>query len=139
VRKLTSYSISILGRPRSGQVKHMQYLSKDIERKFKRTGDHINVGKLLKLVPVEVATVDTASKPVSNLNVHYTSIASKIDYNFPEYTFQNLTSPASEGMVPGLYMMWVTRGNDRRPLSEKMVDVDPAKSNKIRMPVRYAP
>lgn len=133
VKLLSQYASQIAGMKPDSQLQYLNILSKDIQLKFDRRGDNAAPAGLLNLVTIQVETVNAKSEAISSLNIHCTALGYKVDYAKPGYTFQQLTSPVSEAIVPGYYLLWATKSGSAKPLSERIVEISPDKKNVIRL------
>jgi len=127
---ITALAKGIKNRPAQESKQMLRDLLKDLKAKFKDEKHYAENQSLFRLVEVKVLTKNATSE-ISNLAVHYSLLGYAVDYNHPSNTFLNLTSPAVADLVPGLYHMWVTKPNNTTVLSERKVEVDPAKKTNI--------
>lgn len=114
----------------SEQYKMISVLCSDIKLKFISVQNALGSTLFSDLVTVKVVT-RKESGVIRNLRVRYASLGYKVNYSRPEGNFQQLTSPASEPMVPGLYKIWVTVDGDFKVLREWSGEIDPKKNNII--------
>jgi hypothetical protein len=133
VKLLSQYASQIAAMRPDSQTQYLAVLSKDIHLKFDRSGDNAGPEGLLNLVTIQVETVNAKNEAISSLNIHCTALGYKVDYTKPGYTFQQLTSPVSEAIVPGYYLLWATKNGSAKPLSERIVEISPDKKNLIRL------
>lgn len=134
VTLLSEYAAKINAMGSDTQSHYLAILSKDIKLKFDRNGDHATrPAGLLNMVSIHVETVNDRNEAVPSLNIHCTALGYKLDYTKPGYTFQQLTSPVSEAIVPGYYLLWATKNGSTQPLSEKIVEISPEKKNIIKL------
>lgn len=108
----------------------LEIVSKDIRSKFSRPPDKMNSDSYIKLVKVVVMT-QKEGQPVNNLRIHYNGLGYNINYSLPNYTFQDVTGPVQEDLVPGYYVMWAKKDGDPKILGKIITEINPAKENKI--------
>ena len=110
--------------------KILDMVAKDLKLKFSKPPDQISSTAYTKLIKVSVMT-QKGGKPVKNLRVHYNGLGYKINYSAPNYSFQNVTGPVQDQLVPGLYVLWATKDGDSGVLGQVITEIDPVKENKI--------
>lgn len=108
----------------------LDVIAKDLELKFSKPPDKISSTSYIKLVKVSVMTRKGA-EPVKNLRVHYNGLGYAIDYAAPSHSFQGVTGPLKDNLVPGYYVLWATKDSDLKMLGKITIEIDPTRENNI--------
>jgi hypothetical protein len=135
LKPLISFSKTIDSSALTDQEEILRLLWIDLRIKFKEIPNTLGADLYTDLVSVKVITMKGTSQ-ISNLRVRYSSLGYKIDYNRPEGSFQRLTSPVEEGMVPGYYKIWVTSDGNFTVLQQWSGEIDPQKNNVVQMDIQ---
>jgi hypothetical protein len=134
LHQLTAFTKEIRKEDSSIQKQMLPVLYADIKLKFMERGNQMNNALYTDLVDVQVVTVN-GNLPIKNLRVRYSLLGYKVDYSRPQKSFQRLTSPCNELMVPGYYEIWVTRDGDYKVLKNWSGEIRPDKTNIIELAI----
>jgi len=105
-------------------------LLRDVQLKFGKKPQQLSSAAYSYLLDVTVVTLRNKS-PAPDLRIRYAPLGYKIDYEHPEGSFQNLSTPVTQKMVPGYYVIWVTNDGEFRKLVGMTVEIDPEQKNQI--------
>lgn len=130
-----SFSKRIGMQDSSAQIKMLHALNTDIRIKFYEIPNHFTANLYSDLLKVKVKTLKNGIE-IKNLRICYSSLGFEINYANPDNTFQQLSSPAVEDMVPGYYEIWVTEDGKKEVLQLWKGEISPLKKNEIQLNIQ---
>lgn len=105
---------------------------KDLQIKFKHRTNTLGGELFNDLLPVTVICKRKGAY-VNNLRIRYAALGYAINTSNPDGSFQTLTSPASDKLVPGIYKLWATEDGKFTVLQSWSGELSPEKDNKIQL------
>jgi hypothetical protein len=112
------------------QIEILRGISRDLSIKFKDRSNTLSSRLFNDLISVTVVS-ERRGTAVSHLRVRYAALGYSQDPNNPDGSFQTLTSPAKEQMVPGYYLIWLTEDGSFAMLRNWKGEISPDKTNTI--------
>jgi len=114
----------------AAQIEILQGITRDLSIKFKDRSNTLSSRLFNDLLSVTVVCKRQGTA-VPNLRVRYAALGYAQDPNNPDGSFQVLTSPAKEQMVPGYYLIWLTKDGSFTMLRSWKGEISPDKINTI--------
>lgn len=127
------YIKTITGQLDSSSKKNstLSLIQQDLMLKFKvKDGSSLSSAPNNDMASVSVVTKGTNGQ-VPNLRVKCSPIGFAIDFTKPLFSFSQLTSPASDQLVPGIYLFWITKDGDNKVLGKLEKPVKASQINQI--------
>jgi hypothetical protein len=132
--RLASFQKEISMATGVAKVQMLDILKRDLNAKFGSTGGNMSSTVFSQMATTNIVTRNDKGE-IKNLRIHYAALGYSIDFSKEYKTFPKLTSPSSMDLVPGYYLFWVTKENQKTVLAQIHQEVMPGRTNPIELMV----
>lgn len=135
LNSLVQVSKTLKDQDSTTQLNILTVLYRDIRLKFTPKANQLDDQLFAELTPVKVITL-RQGKEIRYLRVRYCPLGFQVDFKQPANSFQRLSSPVTEDIVPGYYLIWVTEDGRYDILQSWKGEIHPLKPNVIELNIQ---
>jgi hypothetical protein len=135
LNSLVQISQTLKDQDSTTQLNILTIMHRDISLKFTPKPNQLGDQLFAELTAVKVVTL-RQGREVKHLRVRYCPLGFQVDFKQPGNSFQRLSSPVTEDMVPGYYLIWVTVDGNYDVLQSWKGEIHPLKSNVIEINIQ---